>query len=570
MIFFDFEVMSHNWLAVFVDTDTRKETVIVDDDKRLQSFYEANKNKRWVGFNSSHYDEYILKAIICGINPKKVSDFIIQEGQPGWKYSNLFYDIPTAIFDVFTNRAHGLKTLEGFMGDDIRECSIPWDYPLILNEEQLKTLTKYCRYDVRETMKVFYHRAEEFTAHVGLITHFKLNLSHISKTKAQLSARILGAKKRQCFDEFSFPIPDTLKIKKYAHVVEWYEENKDYSKNLQCDIAGVPHVFAWGGIHGAKPKFNSKGRFMLIDVASYYPSLMIRYNLLSRAVPSMRTYKEIYTQRLKYKAEGDPRAEPLKIVLNSTYGAMKDIYNPLYDPRQANAVCISGQLLLLDLIEHLEDYCTLIQSNTDGLIIEASDDVKIKEICAEWEERTGMAVSYEYFDRIYQADVNNYWIPSGGKGAYKKPEILDNDLPIIKTACINYFENGILPEITINNCEDLHQFQKIVKVSNKFNFAVHYQKTGQVIIDEKHIRVFASNDPNDGLIARGKWADTQAGLNGNTAVLKASKFANTHTSVFIDNGDVKGKQCPAKLDRTWYIEQAEERLARTNINIGVI
>ena len=35
MIFFDFEVMSHNWLAVFVDTDTRKETVIVDDDKKV-------------------------------------------------------------------------------------------------------------------------------------------------------------------------------------------------------------------------------------------------------------------------------------------------------------------------------------------------------------------------------------------------------------------------------------------------------------------------------------------------------------------------------------------------------
>ena len=52
---------------------------------------------------------------------------------------------------------------------------------------------------------------------------------------------------------------------------------------------------------------------------------------------------------------------PLKIILNSTYGAMKDKYNPMYDPRQANNVCVFGQLLLLDLIEHLEGHCDLIQ-----------------------------------------------------------------------------------------------------------------------------------------------------------------------------------------------------------------
>jgi hypothetical protein len=540
----------------------------VDDDKRLQSFYEANKNKIWVGFNSSHYDEYILKAILCGMNPKKVSDFIIQDGQPGWKYSNLFQDIPTAIFDVFTNRSHGLKTLEGFMGDDIRECSIPWDYNRILNDEQIEILTDYCRYDVKETMKVFYHRIEEFTAHVGLIEHFKLNLRNINKTKAQLSARILGARKTQCFDEFAFPIPDNLEITKYAHVVEWFKNNKDYSKSLQCDIAGVPHVFAWGGIHGARTKFNAHGKFMLIDVASYYPSLMMRYNLLSRAVPSSKTYAEIYDQRQSYKAQGDSRAEPLKIVLNSTYGAMKDAYNPLFDPRQANAVCVSGQLLLLDLIEHLESHCKLIQSNTDGLIIEYTDD-DIKPICEEWAERTGMKLSYEYFDRIYQADVNNYWIPSGGVGSFKAPEILDNDLPIIKTACIEYFKNGTLPEVTIKACNNLHQFQKIVKVSSKFDFAVHYTKYGQEILREKHIRVFASSDKNDGLIARGKWADTTTNLSGDTAVLKSDKFAMTHTNTFIDNGDVKNKPCPAKLNRDWYIQQAEERLKRTNINIGV-
>lgn len=48
---------------------------------------------------------------------------------------------------------------------------------------------------------------------------------------------------------------------------------------------------------------------------------------------------------------------------NSTYGAMKDKFNPLYDPKQANNVCVTGQLLLLDLLEHLElaKCCSIVQ-----------------------------------------------------------------------------------------------------------------------------------------------------------------------------------------------------------------
>ena len=46
-------------------------------------------------------------------------------------------------------------------------------------------------------------------------------------------------------------------------------------------------------------------------------------------------------KRLELKAKKDKRQAPFKIVLNSTYGAMKDKYNGLYDPRQANNVCIA-------------------------------------------------------------------------------------------------------------------------------------------------------------------------------------------------------------------------------------
>ena len=54
-------------------------------------------------------------------------------------------------------------------------------------------------------------------------------------------------------------------------------------------------------------------------------------------------------------------------MLNALSGAMKDETNAAYDPRNNNCMCINGQLMLLDLIEHLEVVpgLELIQSNTD-------------------------------------------------------------------------------------------------------------------------------------------------------------------------------------------------------------
>lgn len=131
---------------------------------------------------------------------------------------------------------------------------------------------------------------------------------------------------------------------------------------------------------------------------------------------------------------------------------MKDQYNPLYDPLMANNVCLAGQLLLLDLIEKIEPYCKLIQSNTDGLFmkVEKESDIDlIKEVAKEWETRTRLDLEWDVYEKIYQKDVNNYIIIDKdqkykSKGAYvKKLNNLDYDLPIVNKALIEYFTKGI-------------------------------------------------------------------------------------------------------------------------------
>lgn len=553
MIFFDFEVFLLDWLVVLADANTQTFHTIINDPEKLRRFYEKNKDEIWIGYNSRSYDQYILKGILLDFDPYEISKFIIAEDRKGWEYSNAFNKIQFFVFDIMTSY-HGLKQLEGYMGNDIRETDVSFKTARKLTEAELRQVEKYCRHDVEQTMEVFLNRTDEFESQLSLLNAFNLPLSYIAKTKPQLAAIILEATRQSYHDEFQITLPDTLRLSKYRHIADWYNvpANRDYNKSLKVPVAGVPHIFAWGGIHGAIDNYQGEGLFLNIDVASYYPALMIEYGFLSRSVVDPEKYRQIRDERLRLKKEKNPMQQPYKIVLNSTYGAMKDKYNALYDPRQANNVCVGGQLLLLDLIEKLEPHCKVVQSNTDGVIVKLdNDDVDfIKAICAEWEERTRMVLEFETFERIFQKDVNNYIVihkdqTYKSKGAYvKKLDVLDNDLPIVNKALVNYFTKGTPLEETITSCANLMEFQKIVKVSRKYMYAMH----GDRLLSERVLRVFASRSRHD------------AGVFKQKTLERIEKIANTPERCFIENGNVNNLPLPAKLDVSWYIDVARKRL----------
>lgn len=558
MIFYDFEVFKYDWLVVFKNPETRTRDVIINDPERLRQFYEEHKNDIWVGYNSRSYDQFILKAILCGFDPKKMNDWIIVKGKSGWQFSSLMNKFPVLNYDVMTSM-HSLKQLEGFMGNNIKETSVPFDIDRPLTEKEIAETVKYCESDVDNLIEVFIERIEEFNSAMDLIKTFNLPINCISKTKAQMSAIILGCEKQKRDDEWDIAIVDTLRLSKYSYVKDWFLNNKgDYSKSLETTVAGVPHLFGWGGLHGAKEKYQGRGLILHVDVTSYYPSLMIRYGLLTRNCKEPQKFKQIYDKRVELKKAGKKKEQaPYKIVLNGTYGICKDKYSLAYDPRQANNVCINGQLLLLDLIEKLEavNGFELIQSNTDGLIIKIPDTDEAfnqtDDICHEWEQRTGMGLSFDYIDRIMQKDVNNYiFVDTDGKieckGAYvKETSKLDNDMPILNMALVEYLVNNIPVEKTIGECNNLMMFQKIVKVSSKYFAGVY---NGQIQSD-KCFRVFASKDENDGYIGKIKAVGATV-----------EKFANTPDRCFIMNGEIKGLPVPKKLDRQWYINLAKKRL----------
>ncbi|MFU0824084.1 hypothetical protein [Clostridium sp.] len=127
ILFFDAEVFLQDWLFVVIDPINHQKYVFINDAKKLASFYEEHKEHIWIGYNSHHYDQYILKGILCGFDPYSISSFIIAEKNQGWQYSSLFQKIQLYEFDIMTT-THGLKELEGFMGNDIRESTVSFSY----------------------------------------------------------------------------------------------------------------------------------------------------------------------------------------------------------------------------------------------------------------------------------------------------------------------------------------------------------------------------------------------------------------------------------------------------------
>jgi hypothetical protein len=156
------------------------------------------------------------------------------------------------------------------------------------------------------------------------------------------------------------------------------------------------------------------------------------------------------------------------------------------------------------------------------------------------------------------------------KGAYvKKLNDLDYDLPIVNKSIVNYFVLNTPIEETINKCDELREFQKVVKLSSAYKSAyknctfskkkVLNEKNGKMqnkemwnedgeILKDKTFRVFASTREEDGAIYKKKEDKNP------------EKFANTPEKAFINNDDIKGVKIPDYLDKQYYIDLARERI----------
>ncbi len=580
LITYDCEVFAHDWIVVFKDYETKHFTVIHNDNQALLAC--IDDDTVYCGFNSKGYDQYIIKAICAGFSPeeiKQVNDWIIT-GNQGWECPLLqgvrfwFNNI-----DIKDDMQMGLslKAIEGHLGMDICETEVDFTLDRPLTREELESTIFYCRHDVDATEKILDLRKNYLQNKINIGKLAGLDeVKAMSMTNAKLTAAMLKAKLVEHDDERCYQYPENLR-REYIpqEVFDFFDRMKDdslsdkevFTGKLNITIGECPVTIGYGGIHGAIPNFmwEEAGDRIIrnYDVASYYPHLMTLYGYTSRNIPSPEIFSEVLESRMKAKATGDTAtANALKLVVNTAYGAELNQYNDLYDPLMGRSVCVTGQLFLLELAQHLYrdvQNLRIVQLNTDGIMIEFDDSQydRVQEILTEWQTRTGFELEEDSIAQIAQKDVNNYVEvqPSGKfktKGGYLVRGIspagafnVNNNAAIVAKALVEYFVNGTPPEDTINACDDIFQFQIIAKAGAKYREAYH-MVDGQKIPVQKVNRIYATADPRYGKLFKVKAEnDSEA------------KIEMLPEHCIIDNDN---HLTIADVDKQFYIDMAKKRI----------
>lgn len=488
---FDCEVFAYDWLFDFKDVVTGEHISIWNDNDAVIAFME--RDPFLGGFNNKHYDNFILKAVMCGFTPeevKKVNDLIIQEELSGWDIPSLKeYRVFFDSFDLRDDCQDGisLKAIEAHLGIPIEETGVDFNIDRPLTESERRRTEYYCRYDVDATEILWKLRQGYLDNKVAVGAKRGLtDRKAMYMTNAKLTSVYLQAEKpeKPWTDERNYRYPDKL-LRQYIpqEIFDFFDRLHDpnvpdidlfggydqYGRkikgaSIEFRIGDCVCTIAYGGIHGAIPNYvevaTENRSIRNKDVGSYYPHLMTiplsagqQYGFCSRNIPSPQIFVDMLEERMKAKKAGDKKtANALKLVANTSYGAMLNgkngiSYNDLYDPLMGRSVCITGQLLLLELSMHLVAECPtlkIIQLNTDGIMVsfDKSDEAKWQEITQEWQDRTGFELEEDFIQKIVQRDVNNYVEVPVGDG---KPKVKGGNLVrgILTNANIDFTTMGL-------------------------------------------------------------------------------------------------------------------------------
>lgn len=582
---FDCEVFKHDYIFCFKRVEDGAWFDFHNDPEGLRAFVEE-MNPILCGFNNKHYDQFILKAAMAGFSTEEVkvlNDFIIVGGHNGWEYPPL-QNVRVPWFDQFDlmddmQAGLSLKAIEGHLGMNIEGTEVDFDLDRPLTADELRLTLEYCHADVNATEQLYNLRQAYIDAKVDLGRLSGLHdLRAMYMTNAKLTAAYLHATPpaEPYTDEREYKYPDNLRRSLIPEeVFDFFERMKDksipdnelWASSLDIEIGGCPARIAYGGIHGALPTYHETAAGTRVirnyDVASLYPSLMIRCGYTSRNIPDPKLFEDTYNTRLEAKRVGNKvLANTLKLVLNTTYGAMLNQYNDLYDPLMGRSVCISGQLFLTELaMRYVQEIKSLrlIQINTDGIMVslEEAELPTLYAINEEWQNRTKFLLEEDCISKIAQKDVNNYvMVTTDGKtktkGGYLTYGIapagafnINNNIVAVKKAIIEYFVNGTPVEKTIRENDQILDFQMIAKAGSKYSNAFQ-MVDGERIELQRVNRVYNTKDD---------WYGTLYKTHRETGTVAKIESLPEHCMVDNDN-----HLMIHDVDKDWYINIAQKRV----------
>lgn len=564
---YDIEVFPNDWMIVFMNVETGTIERIHNDKERLTAA--LSSKQILVGYNNYRYDDLILAGLLSDVNPYELSKRIFDGQRISLRLNLVTLDVMQEV-----RQGLSLKEAQANMGLNIHETPVDFEKK-VLTKEEVEEVFTYCENDVKVTADLFKKRDAYFSSKFDLVQTFKLRPNDLKRTRANLAASVLKCRKvtDSKDDRLSFTFDKRLKKNElpdvimsfYETVKSDYEKTKSHEdlekKSLITKIAGLEHTLGFGGLHAAKENYIGEGNFLQIDAESFYPSLMINNDFISRSSTAPELFKQIYDQRMKLKSKKDPKEETFKIVLNATYGASKSIYNNLYDPLQANNIVVNGQLIWTHLILLLEPFCELIQTNTDAIIIKYENGMEkmIKDVLEHFSRQYHLKFDVDRIKKIAQRDVNNYSVmyaddsikAVGRMSNHDGGDWERNNLSIIDIALVNYYMHDIPVQTTVIDTwkrNELLPFQIVAK-SGSYDGMVHERlvngRVGMVDLQNTN-RIFATKDQRLGTVYKVR--------NG-----RHHKVPNCPDSAMVWNDSID-KLDKRFIDLNWYVKLINNQL----------
>lgn len=535
VVTYDIEIFPNCFHCTCKDTETQ-ELLLFEISNRKNQLTELvdffiSKDIIFCGYNNKHYDDVVLNYIIdlqrqlsrrtslevCR-SLYKLSKCII-ESEDGdidkfkrWKYANLFPSMDLLTMQFSSKLRVGLKEMQLTMHyKNVQEYSGSFD--LSIEDSDIDEMIAYNINDVESTTDLLNRLEEDVKLRLYIEDEYgipclssdgvKIGESILAKfycDKTGISYKDLKEMKSPADDivlkDVIFPfiqyknpkLQDVLEDMK-KQVVDSHER-KGYEKKFV--LSNLGYSIGVGGLHSInKPGIfrpNENEYIGHSDVASMYPSLLIKYNLTPSHLGKefLQVYTEVYDDRINAKhSHNKLKDKTLKLTLNAVTGKMQEETSWLYDPFNVFRIRINGQLILLMLIERLLELdCRIIQANTDGVMYIAKEENRnrIQEAIHEVEAITQLIFESNDYEAFYQYAINDYFGIIKGYSESKNPELIEKKgmfitetklgkglAPVvIPKAVINYFLTNQPVREFIKSDKDIKDFVIGQRVAKKF------------------------------------------------------------------------------------------------------
>lgn len=512
---FDLEIYPNYFLAAFEHVKSGKVAIFELTPNRpvfdVHKLLWVMHNFCVVGFNSMKFDIPIIWLALQGASLEQLNDAVEQiisfDLMPRDIENRFLFKIGQTnhvdLIEVAPLSA-SLKKYGARLGTQ-RLQDLPFAPEKRLTSQQMTQVMLYCVNDLALTKQLMFKLEDQLNLRQTMSREYGLDLR--SKSDAQIAeavicsevAKLNGAwpKKPKFTPGFSFKyqIPDYIQYKTPAlQTMLQLVRNATFSVRdsgkvllpeeligYEIKIGNSTYRMGNGGLHSSEETIAHVAEHdtYLIDrdVASYYPSMILNQGLYPKHMgPSfLNVYQNIVSRRLAAKKVcNNVVADSLKLTINGSFGKLGSKYSALYSPDLISQVTVSGQLLLLLLIEMIElEGIPVISGNTDGIVIKCPHNKydMLNAIIHTWEELTGLETEETRYKAVYSRDVNNYIAiydkPKKGdfykaKGEYANPGLQKNPTTIICVEAISaLILNNAPVEETITACRELTKFVSV-------------------------------------------------------------------------------------------------------------